>query len=172
MWITIKEWNPQPRFFAYEHLHHLEKYILGRNQNAIVSYGGRGLFFICCHNYKCLNFQYYAQDESQIEIEYQSRLFEDNETLQMVFKLHNVNSGWYQIKIYSVNRENGNLQTEWRKLDYVNEFAIPEINYLNGICQPRMSIRRVETERNMIEVQTRLAAQEIQGIAVSEMRNI
>lgn len=167
--LLSKDGIRKPVYFAYEHLHHLEKYILGRNQNAIVSYDGRGLFFICCHNYKHFNFRYYAQDESQVEIEYQNRLFEDNETLQMVFKIHNVNKGRYQVKIFSVNQESGNVQTEWRKLDYFNELAMHEIDYLKAICQPRLIIRQAETEGDVLEVETRLATQEIQGIVVAEL---
>ncbi len=167
--LLSKDGIRKPVFFAYEHLCHLEKYILGRNQNAIVSYNGRGLFFICCHNYKHFNFRYYAQDESRIEIEYQNRLFEDNEVLQMVFKFHNVNKGRYQVKIFSVNQENGNVQTEWKKLGYFEDLAMKEIDYLKAICCPKLAIRQVEMEGDVLEVQTRLSTQEIQGIVVAEM---
>lgn len=159
----------KPAYFAYEHLLHLEKYILGRNRNAIVTHNDRGLFFICCHNYKHFNFRYYAQDESQIEIEHQKRLFEDNESLQLIFRLCNVNKGKYRVKIFSVSQENGNIQNEWKKLDYFNELSTPEIEYLKAVCQPKLTIRQIETEGTVLEVETRLTSQEIQGIVVAEI---
>lgn len=159
----------KPAFFAFEHLVHLEKYFLGKSRNAIASGNGKGLFYICCHNYKHFNFRYYSLDENQIEIERQPRLFEDQEALQMSFKLHPVNNGIYQIKVFSVNQENGNVQNEWEKLGYFNALSVTEVQYLRTICQPGLTIRKAEAYDHTLVVETRLAAQEIQGIVISEL---
>lgn len=159
----------KPAYFAFEHMNHLENWYLGRNQNAIVSCNARGLYFICCHNYKHFNFRYYAVNEDEIEIENQQRLYEDNESMQMIFKLHHVNNGTYQVKIFSVNQDAGNVQSEWGKLDYFNDLSVMEIEYLDRICQPRLSIHKIEAEDHTVVVETRLTAQEIQAIVVAEM---
>lgn len=159
----------KPAYFAFEHMNHLENGYLGRNQNAIISCNEKGLFFICCHNYKHFNFRYYASNENEIEVENQQRLFEDNESMQMIFKLHHVNNGTYQIKIFSVGQDAGNIQTEWGKLAYFNDLSLMEIEYLKQICQPRLTIHTIEAVDHTVVVETRLAAQEIQGIVVAEM---
>lgn len=159
----------KPGFFAYEHMNHLENYFLGKNGNAIISGNEKGLYYICCHNYKHFNFRYYSADESEIEIVKQTRLYEDNESLQMIFKFHNVNNGSYQIKIFSVNQENGNLQNEWEKLDYFNDLSVEEIEYLKRVCQPKLTILKAEAEQHTLIVETKLSAQEIQGIVVAEL---
>lgn len=159
----------KPAYFAYEYMDYLGKYMLKRNQNALISGNESGVFFICCHNFKAFNFRYYTQDESKIEVENQRRLFEDNESMQMTFRFHHVNNGEYVIKIFSVNQENGNVQQEWKRLDYFSELAIPEIEYLKTLCQPRLTIHSAKAEDHTLVVETRLEAQEIQGIVIAEM---
>ncbi len=159
----------KPAFFAFSHLNHMEHYFLGKSRNAIVSGDGKGLFYICCHNYKHFNFRYYSQDENQIEVEQQPRLFTDHEAIQMSFKLHPVNNGIYQVKVYSVNQENGNVQDAWRKLAYFNALSVIEIQYLQTACQPALTIHKAEAYDHTLVVETRLAAQEIQGIVIAEL---
>lgn len=159
----------KPAFFAYEHMNHLEGHFLGKNKYAIVSSSGKGLFYICCHNYKHFNFRYYALNEDEIEIENQRRLFTDNEVLQISFRLNNVNNGMYQVKIFSVSHEEGNVQNEWFKLDYFNDLSVEEIEYLKRTCQPGLTIRKAEAKDHTLVVETRLTAQEIQGIVIAEI---
>lgn len=159
----------KPAYFAFEHLNHLENGFLGKNQNAILSCNEKGLYFICCHNYKHFNFRYYSVSENEIEAESQQRLFEDNESMHMIFKLHHVNNGTYQVKIFSVSQEAGNVQNEWGKLGYFDDLSVMEIEYLRKICQPRLTIHTAEASDHTVVVETRLASQEIQAIVVAEM---
>lgn len=159
----------KPVYFAFEHLNHMERYFLGKGQYSIVSGDGKGLFYICCHNYKHFNFRYYSVNENEIEIEQQPRLYEDYESIQLSFRFNNVNDGIYQIKVFSVSQENGNVQNEWGKLDYYNEPSTQEIEYLKTACQPRLTIRKAEAVNRTLVVETKLTAQEIQGIVVAEM---
>ncbi len=159
----------KPAYFAFDFMNHLEQYIVGRNKNAIVSYKENGLFFICCHNYKHLNFRYYSRNENEIELENQQRFYSDNESMQMSFKINNVNNGTYIVKMFSVSQTNGNVQDEWKELDYFNDLSLQEVDYLRRWCQPKLTIRKVEAADHVLTVETRIAAQEIQGIVVAEM---
>ena len=159
----------KPAYYALEHLKHCEKYYFGKNQNALVTGDGKGLFYICCHNYKHFNFRYYSQDENEIEVEQQQRLYEDHEPIQMSFTFRNVNNGMYRVKVFSVSQENGNVQNEWGKMDYFNDLSVQEIEYLQMTCQPRLTIHKAEACNHTLVVETRLAAQEIQGIVIAEI---
>ena len=150
-------------------MNHLEHYILGKNKNAIISYKENGFFFICCHNYKHLNFRYYSRNENEIELENQQRYYSDNESMQMSFRIDNVNNGIYIIKTFSISQINGNVQNEWKELDYFNELSLKEVDYLKKWCQPKLTIRKVEAVNHTLIVETRIAAQEIQGIVVGEL---
>ena len=159
----------KPAYFAFDFMNHLEQYIVGRSKNAIVSYKENGLFFICCHNYKHLNFRYYSRNENEIEMENQQRFYSDNESMQMSFKINNVNNGTYIVKMFSVSQTNGNVQNEWKELDYFNDLSLQEVDYLRRWCQPKLTIRKVEAVDHVLTVETRIAAQEIQGIVVAEI---
>ena len=159
----------KPAYYAFDFMNHLEHYILGKNKNAIISYKENGLFFICCHNYKHLNFRYYSRNENEIELENQQRYYSDNESMQMSFKIDNVNNGTYIIKTFSVSQTNGNVQNEWKELDYFNDLSLPEVDYLKKWCQPKLTIHKVEAVNHTLIVETRIAAQEIQGIVVGEL---
>lgn len=167
--LISREGIRKPAFFAYEHMNHLESFFLGKNCNAIVSCNEKGLYYVCCHNFKHVNFRYYSCNESEIQVENQRRLFEDNESIQISFRLRNVNNGMYQIKTFSVNQENGNIQSEWKKLDYFNDLSVQEIEYLKRICQPKITIHKVKAVDHVLIVETRLSAQEIQGIVIAEL---
>lgn len=87
----------------------------------------------------------------------------------MNFKLHPVNNGIYQVKIFSVSQEHGNVQDEWRKLAYFNSLSVIEIQYLQTACQPALTIHKAEAYDHTLVVETRLSAQEIQGIVIAEI---
>ena len=150
-------------------MNHLESYMLGKNKNAIITQRENGVFFVCCHNYKHLNFRYFSRNENEIELENQQRFYTDNESMQMSFRIRNVNDGKYIVKIFSVSQTNGNAQHEWMNLGCFNDLSVPEVEYLKSVCQPKLSIFSVEATDHVLTVETRLTAQEIQGIVIAEL---
>ena len=61
------------------------------------------------------------------------------------------------------------IQNEWKELDYFNDLSLQEVDYLRRWCQPKLTIRKVEAVDHVLTVETRIAAQEIQGIVVAEI---
>lgn len=167
--LVTKNGIRKPVYYTFSTMNHVEKYVLGKSKNAIITYNGKGIFFISCHNYRHFNFRYYTQKENEIEIENQQSLFEDNESRLIHFKIHNVSNGRYCVKTFSVNEEHGNIQTEWRGMEYFSGLSELEYEYLRETCQPKLSIRQIEVTDGVLELETRLAAQEIQGIVVGEL---
>lgn len=158
----------KPAYYALEFMNHLENYYLASNENSIVSMTRDGQFFICCHNYKHFNFRFYSIDESKIEMENQQRLYEDSETKQMVYRFHHVANGRYVIKMLSVGRRHGNVQTMWKKLDYLDDLSTYEVDYLKTKCQPDMQIFHLEAKNNLLELEVRIQAQEILAVIIAE----
>lgn len=167
--LVTKDTIRKPAFFAYQFLNMSGKYILGRDKYALISFDGKKAFTICCHNYKHFNFRYYLINENEIEVEHQDRLFEDHETRQMHFKINHVNNGSYQVKIYSVNNEYGNIQKEWKQVGYYDDLNLQEMEYLKSITQPKIFMRQTEVENGVLEIETVLNSQEIQGISITEL---
>lgn len=167
--LLTKQGIRKPAYFGYETLNRTEDYILGKNENALVSYNGRQLYFICCHNYKHFNFRYYSQEESEIDIESQQRLFTDHESLRMTVRIRNANNGRYVIKTYAVGTGHGNIQYEWKKLGYFEDLSEEDIQMLSAACQPELTIGYTEVTDHVLELDLHIAAQEIQGIVISEI---
>ncbi|HJB27747.1 MAG TPA: helix-turn-helix domain-containing protein [Candidatus Blautia faecavium] len=159
----------KPAYFSYETLNRTEPYFLGKNSNALVSHNGRQLYFICCHNYKHFNFRYYSKEESEIELGNQQRLFTDQESLRMTIKINNANNGRYVVKTYSVGPGTGNIQDEWKRLGYFEDLSEEDIQRIGAGCQPELTIGYTEVKEHVLELELHIAAQEIQGIVISEV---
>lgn len=158
----------KPAFYAFEYMNHLENHYLTSNQNSIVTMNREGQYIICCHNFKHFNFRFYSMNESKIDIENQQRLFQDNESIQMLYRFHHVANGRYVIKTLSVGAVHGNVQAEWKKLDYLEDLSKYEIEYLKKRCQPDMRIFHLEAKNNLLELEIKIQAQEILAIIVAE----
>ncbi|MCF0133167.1 MAG: helix-turn-helix domain-containing protein, partial [Blautia sp.] len=81
--LLSKDGIRKPAFFAYESLRFISDDLFGKNENALVTGNGRGLYFIVCHNYKHFNFRYYSLNEDEISVEQQQRLLQDQESLHL-----------------------------------------------------------------------------------------
>ncbi len=155
-------------FYAYSFLNKLEKNLLSKSRNAIITGDNKKRFSICCHNYRHFNFRYYLQEENEIPFERLNTLYENNESLQINFKIRNVQNGTYQVKKYYVNRDHGDIQAEWGKIGYYDDLSATEIEYYREITQPGMQIESLEVTNEVLEIETILKAQEVQTIIITE----
>lgn len=167
--LITKDGIRKPAYYAMKFLNSLGDKFVSRSENAVVTYDGKKQISICCHNYKHINFRYYLTEEDEIEVERQSKLYEDNEKLQMKFALRHMREGTYEIKIYSVSQEVGNIQNEWQKMGYYKDLNIQEMEYLKSISQPKIHIEQMECTKGTLEIETVLGSQEIQNIIITEV---
>ena len=167
--LLTKDGIRKPSYYVFKFMNALGNRCIGKNENAIVTRSGSKQISICCHNYKHFNFRYYLVEEDEIEVERQAGMFEDNERLQMTVRIKNVEEGTYQIKIYSVNQEFGNIQNEWEKIGYYNDLNMEEMEYLKSVTQPKIYLRQQESEDGVLEIETVLGSQEIQNIIITEI---
>lgn len=159
----------KPVYYAYHFLNGLKPYLLRGNDYAMITCDGNENFSICCHNYKHFNFRYYLMKEGELDIENQQHLLEDNEKRQLVLRIGGVLNGIYLLKVRAVNAEYGNIRNEWKKLGYFNELKLPEAEYLKAVSQPFMFIRQIEVKHNILEIETLLAANEIQLLTLERL---
>lgn len=159
----------KPVYYAYRFLGNLEKNLIKRDKNSVITTDGVRKISICCHNYKHFNFRYYLQEENEINLSRIPGLYEDNESLQINFNIKNLKNGTYQIKKYFVNTEHGDIQSEWQKLDFYDDLSKKEIEYYKEISQPGLFMQEVEVINHTLELETSLLAQEIQNIIITEI---
>lgn len=158
----------KPAYYAFSFLNSLGNQLIARNRNAIITCDDNQKYSICCHNYKHFNFRFYLQEENEIAFERTQSIYEDNESLQMNFKIYHVNNGTYQLKKYAVNMEHGDIQTEWGKIGYYDDLSQKEIDYYKAITQPDMYIEMIEVKNHTLEIETSMLAQEIQNIVITQ----
>lgn len=154
----------KPAFYAFQFANRLGEYMLGRNQNSMVTSNGMNRYVIVCHNFIKLNYKYYLRDEDKIEAEKQFLLFDDPKSLHLHFRIRNVKNGKYIIKIRSLNMEHGSIQEEWAQMEYSDKLTGQDIEYLRDISTPKIFIRECTVENKALEVGTDLKPHEIQEI--------
>lgn len=151
----------KPSFYAFKFLEKLQPYLLMKDDNCIITTNRKGRYTIACHNYKRLASEYVFKEEDEIKIEELDFYMENTDPLKLKFMLDNVKDGTYQIKVYYVNRENGNAQEIWRKMEYAKGLAKDEIEYIKKRSVPSMEMRTVRVEDGVLEFEDILQAQEI-----------
>lgn len=151
----------KPSFYAFYFLNKLQPNILKKDENCIVTTNGRGKYVIACHNYKKLSADYAFAEEDQISVEQQEQYWEDTKELNLKLRLKQVQNGEYQVKVYYVNKENGNAQELWKKLDYTKRLAKDEVEYLKKRATPAMEMKSIKVENGVLELENLLKAQEI-----------
>lgn len=164
--LVSKDGICKPVFYAFLFLNRLKKYIIGESENVLATYDGKQSYSICCHNYKHFNFRFYLEEENKIKIESQERLFEDNENKQIHIKIRDIENGIYVVKEYSVSKEVGNIQHEWKKIGYYESLNLDEISYLQAVSQPKVYISQQNVTGHELELNLLLKAQEMKNIMI------
>ena len=86
---------------------------------------------------------------------------ENTDPLYLTVRLTHVRNGDYQIKIYYVNKENGNAQEIWRKLDCTKRLVRDEVEYMKKWAAPSMEMKTVQVKDGVLELENILLPQEI-----------
>lgn len=151
----------KPSFYAFKFLDKLQPYLLMQDDNCIITTNRKGRYAIACHNYKRLSSEYVFKEEDQIKVEELEFYMENTEPLKIKFTLDHVRNGTYQVKVYYVNKDNGNAQEIWRKMEYAKGLAKDEIEYIKKRSVPSMEMRTVQVDDGVLEFENTLQAQEI-----------
>lgn len=162
----------KPAFYAYMFMNRLFPEVLFKDENAIVTTNRRNRYVIACHNFKKLSSQYVFSEEDTITVETLDNYIEDDETLKLKFRLENVKNGEYLVKIHTVNKENGSVQDIWKRLQYSKNLAKDEMRYLEKSAIPRMEMRNVHVENNVLELENIMTAQEIRLLDIRYRYNL
>lgn len=164
--LLSKDGIKKPAFYAFDFMNHMGKYLLGVNENSIITDKGHNNFAIACHNYRHLNYKYYLKNEDEISIDKQYQLFEDHKELKIDYQIAGILNGSYQVTIYYLNQLNGSVQDEWGKMGYSKHLAKNEIEYLNRICTPHIFMKTCKVTDGKLNLETKLMAQEVQYIKI------
>ena len=122
---------------------------------------GHGAFALLCHNQKELNHNYYLSREDEIQRDCTWKYYEDRNALRLTVQLQDVAEGNYQIKIYQINEQTGSVLEAWAEMEYQPDLSRHDIQYLQRVCGPKLTIRTAETENSVLTLEFEMAANEI-----------
>lgn len=155
----------KPSFYGINFMNHLGNNLIEKGENYIITSSNDG-YRIVCHNYKHPNYYYYLKDEDEIRLLEQYKIFDDNDTIKLNFQIKNIENGEYSVKKYSLNRNNGSILDEWIKMDFTYDINKNEINYLDDICKPRLSIKNCVVNEGVLNMEVVLLPHEINRIEI------
>jgi len=162
--LISKDGIRKPAFYAFSFMNQMGAYLLGGNENCVVTTNGHESYSIACHNYKHLNFKYYMKLEDITDIRQLHELFDNNEQLRLSFQIKHVKNGLYQMKTRTLNSFDGSVQDEWMKMGLSENLNKQEIDYLRQICTPHITIQTCEVTDGTLHFETVLQPLEIQYI--------
>lgn len=165
--ILSKDGIPKPAFYGMDFMNRLGNKLIDKGENFIITEAAKDEYQIACHNYKHFNYYYYLKSEDSNDIAEDYKIFEDNEAICLKFQLRNMKNGKYNAKTYSVNRESGSVLDEWVKMNLTENITSSEIEYLKGICRPRVSIRQYQVDNELLNFEVHLSPHEINLIYIT-----
>lgn len=151
----------KPSLYAFYFMNELEEYLVSKGENHILTVGDEDNYTLICHNYKHFNYMYYLKEEDEVLINDHKFIFENENSRKLNILLNDVPNGEYEIKIYSVNKNNGSVLDEWANLDYLDDLNNEYINHLKQICIPRLTIKKVKVSEQCLHLDSELEAHEI-----------
>mgnify|MGYP000172693141 CR=1 FL=1 len=164
--LVTKSGVAKPGFYALHFLHRQYKYILAKEKNYILTTDGVGHYKILCHNHKSMNAKYFLTPEDKILAGDIPLMLEDNENLIMHVTIKGVIDGKWKIKQIQTNGLFGSIQDEWLRLGMESCLNIKDLEYLNRICTPRLSIINLESRDNILSFEIKLLPNEIQYLSI------
>ncbi|MDO5516170.1 MAG: helix-turn-helix domain-containing protein [Clostridium sp.] len=158
----------KPAGFAFDFLNHLLPYCMEKDKNYIITTDNQKTYIIICHNQKRLNYNYYLAKEDQTEKEFTWKYFEDRDGIELNFKISDVENGFYRIKTYKVNEENGSVLNVWGEMEYDDDISNKDIKYFRRVCEPKIARQKVEVSNGEININTALLSNEIAMIKIEK----
>lgn len=156
----------KPSFYAFHFLKFLKKGLLGKTENALLTTDGRGVYTIACHNCKKFSYRYTMKAEKDIRVDDIDSLYEDTDSIHLKFQINNVKNGNYVMRIFYVNESNGSIQNIWKDMDYISNLSKGEVEYMKRSANPKVDMRKITVEDNVLHIETKLKAHEIKVLDI------
>ncbi len=154
----------KPSFWAMKFMNHLEPCLLAQSEHAMVTRNEFDSYVIVCHNCRPLDSSYDAMQEKDISVDAIPGLYVDRKTLALKIRIRGMKNGTYHSKTRSLNSQHGSVQDEWKRMGKALFLNQRDVDYLDHISRPRISIAEQKVTDESVLIHTELEAQEIQCI--------
>ena len=158
--ITINKLK-KPAYYACEFLQQMEKYLIDRGENYLVTTDAEDKYAIIIFNISRIDMELYKKKGENIAPDDIRELFENDE-LKVRLQLRNIRNGAYLIRQRSLSCESGDIINGWESLGYKKRFNKEELHYLQAVSTPKMNYRNREVSDNALSLVAALKTNEIQ----------
>lgn len=165
--LVTKDGILKPAGFAIEFLNRLYPFVVAKGSHYLITTDRNDNYGILCHNQKKLNYNYYFIKENEVLKDSIWKYFEDREPIKLQLHLTDINNGGYQAKFYRINDYSGSVMNIWNELDFERELSRNDIKYFRRVCEPKLSIKKIEVDGSMIDFKLDIEANEIVYIRIS-----
>lgn len=167
--LLTKDAIMKPAAFAYDFLNRLFPYYVGKNSHLIITKDKHDNYSIVCHNQQMLSYNYFLTQETEMEKEAMWKYYKDRKKLDIHVHLDGVTDGSYRMKIYRINDNCGSVLKVWGDMDYEMDLSRDDIRYFRRVCEPKLTIRKVEAREGSLDIDERLQPNGIMFISVMYM---
>lgn len=152
----------KPAYHALAFLNRMHSRLVQRGENYIVTTNGMNSYYILCYNFKNYSYQFFCEEENELDIHNLAPLFENTEPIQMKIVITGLaDNRRFFIKKRDINEEHGSLLAEWGRFDFEANLQEQDIEYLQNVCVPELSLWKQVTNKGKLEFRTELKAHEI-----------
>lgn len=159
----------KPAGFAFEFLKRLYPYYIGKGENYLITTDGHDSYGIVCHNQKVLSYSYYFTKEDELEKEHLWKYFENKDGLNLELELSDLENGTYQMKTYRINEHNGSALNIWAEMEYEKELSRNDIKYFRRVCEPKLTIQKIEVDSDVLKIVVPMEANEIAFVRIRRL---
>lgn len=167
--IITKDSIMKPAGFALDFMNRLYPFCIDIGKNYIITTEQHDAYGIVCHNQRPLGYNYFFTKENELEKEHFWKYYEDRNNLQIDFELDDVKAGTYQVKFYRINEKNGSIMSIWQEMGFENDLSRNDIKYFRRMCEPKLSIRKLNCEDGKLHLTAELMANEILFIRIRKL---
>lgn len=160
----------KPAWYALLFLRKLKVFLVGKGDNYIITRDKSWRFTIAMHNFKAHNYLYYLKKENETTLQDHYRYFENMEDKRIELEVYGVPNGRYMLRRSTLNRKYGSLMDEWLQMGCFYNLNTEDIDYLKGICTPKITLRTIEVKNGVMSLPTYLRPLEITLLEITPIR--
>lgn len=169
--LLTRDMIEKPAFMAMKLLRHLQKYLVKKGKNYIITRDEYGKITILMHNFISRNYLYYVKEENENTLEDHYKYFKHQNTKTLHFRIENVlEDTEFQLHHHLVNRKFGSIMDEWAAFGFKESLQNDDIEYLKRVTVPKIFSTAEKSEGNILSFDVDMEPLEIRCISIRPIK--
>ena len=156
----------KPAFYGFAFFSQLDPYLIAQDENMVVTTNRRSNYRIVCHNYAHPAENYYEIRKDTDAVVRESVEFFNYQTRAFRIVIRNVENGRYYVKKRLLDRRHGCVQNEWQHMGLSDALNVRDIEYLQGVCVPQITMDTVQVQNRELTIDYTLETNAILSIHI------